>query len=127
MQVNSVVTSYGNKIFGRKWRIVIVYVLRDGPMRFSQIKAQLPDCSVKVLSESLSELEEHHVILRKQYNTIPVKVTYELVDHVYPYVDVVTRYLQFMNLHLYLHRDFYKLTPEMTQEIEASLSVNPNT
>lgn len=127
MHVNSIVTHYGNKIFGRKWRIVIVYVLKDGPMRFSQIKSFMPDCSVKVLSESLQDLEENHVIVRKQYNTIPVKVTYELNDHVKDYIDVMGRYLEFLHIHLYLHREFYKLPADFIQDLESKLTMKKDT
>lgn len=45
-------------------------------MRFSEIRRQLPACSVKVLSQTLKDLETCNLVIRKQYSTIPVKVTY---------------------------------------------------
>lgn len=119
MQIDQHVAEIGNKIFGRKWRIAIVYSLRDGAKRFSQVKAQLPGCSVKVLSESLQDLEYHRIVIRKQYNTIPVKVTYELAGNVVPYTHLVIAYLEFINFHLYLNNDLYNL-PEDVYEIIAA-------
>lgn len=121
MQVDELLTHYGNRIFGRKWRIVIVYVLRDGPLRFSQIKSHLPSCSVKVLSESLQDLEQNNVIVRKQYNTIPVKVTYELADHVNPYMDMVTRYLTFLNLHIIKNAELYNISTETVEQLQENV------
>ena len=61
-----------------KWRLAILYALQDGPLRFSELKEQLPGCSVKVLSSVLKDMVYHKLLVRKQYQTIPVKVTYEL-------------------------------------------------
>lgn len=121
MNVNILVANVGNKIFGKKWRVVIVLVLKDGPLRFSQVKAKLPDCSVKVLSESLQELEQHRIVIRKQYNTIPVKVTYELNDHMQANVMVITDWLRFLSNHVYIHQDLYKLTPEFIEQVETRI------
>ena len=68
----------GSELFGKKWRMAILFYLNDGPRRFSEIKKELPNCSVKVLSEALSDMERSKVLIRKQYDGIPVKVTYEM-------------------------------------------------
>jgi len=66
-----------SEIVGKKWRLVVLYILRDcNEMRFSEIRRQLPNCSVKVLSETLKDLESRKMVIRRQYPTIPVKVTY---------------------------------------------------
>lgn len=122
MQTNNLIANVGNTIFGRKWRIMIVFVLKDGPLRFSQVKDKLSGCSVKVLSESLQELEQHRIIVRKQYNTIPVKVTYELAHHVVPCIPVITGYLKFLHKHVYLNQDLYKFPPEVLETIERDLA-----
>lgn len=121
MQEEALITHYGNKIFGRKWRIVIVYTLKDGPLRFSQIKSKMPNCSVKVLSESLDDLEQHAIVLRKQYNTIPVKVTYELAEHVPPYLDVITRYLLFINVHIAKNAELYNISSESLEQLNKNI------
>jgi len=74
----SYILNTGAELLGKKWRAVIIWYLKDGPLRFSQLKKNIPDISVKVLSEVLKEMEENHLVVRKQYSTIPVKVTYEI-------------------------------------------------
>ena len=68
----------GSELFGKKWRMAILFYLNDGPKRFSEIKKELPQCSVKVLSEALADMERSNILVRKQYDGIPVKVTYEI-------------------------------------------------
>jgi len=64
-------------LVGKKWNLLVLYILRDcNEMRFSEIRREMPQCSVKVLSQTLKELESRKLIIRKQYPTIPVKVTY---------------------------------------------------
>ena len=74
----SFVLNTGAEILGKKWRAVIIWHLKDGPCRFSELKKEIPGISVKVLSEVLKEMEDNYLITRTQYNTIPVKVTYEI-------------------------------------------------
>jgi DNA-binding HxlR family transcriptional regulator len=119
--MNAAITHYGADIFGRKWRVIILHSLKDGPMRFSQIKAGLPDCSVKVLSESLQQLEYHRIILRKQYNTIPVKVTYELSGHVMNYVYLIADYIKFLKGHIYINQDVYEISPEVAEYLHEAI------
>ena len=74
----SFILNTGAELVGKKWRAVVIWHLKGGPLRFSQIKKLIPEVSVKVLSEVLKEMEENMLLVRKQYNTIPVKVTYEI-------------------------------------------------
>jgi len=74
----SYILNTGAELLGKKWRAVIIWYLKDGPKRFSELKKEIPNVSVKVLSEVLKEMEDNDLVVRKQYNTIPVKVTYEI-------------------------------------------------
>ena len=47
----------GAELWGKKWRGAVLWHLKDGPLRFSQLKAMMLDCSVKVLTETLKDLE----------------------------------------------------------------------
>jgi DNA-binding HxlR family transcriptional regulator len=59
------------------WTIYILWLIHaNGPMRFGQVKKQIPQISAKVLTERLRMLEEAGVLLRVQEATIPPKVTY---------------------------------------------------
>lgn len=66
-----------SEILGKKWRLAVLYILKDcNELRFSEIRRHLPRCSPKVLSETLRDLEKRNLVVRRQYPTIPVKVTY---------------------------------------------------
>lgn len=94
-------------LWGKKWRSPIVWVLRKGPMRFSQIKNELPGISVKVLSEALKELEEHELIIREQYPTIPVKVVYSLHEDTLPLIRAQEIYVESLCRFFYKHQGRY--------------------
>ena len=70
-----------NAILGRKWHLRIVYhLLADGPMGFSALKGSLEGVSSKMLSESLSSLEEQELVVRKIVSDQPVRVEYSLTE-----------------------------------------------
>jgi DNA-binding HxlR family transcriptional regulator len=67
------------EIVGRKWHLRIVYhLLQDGPMGFSSLKGELTGVSSKMLSESLSTLEEKGIVDRELVSDQPVRVEYSL-------------------------------------------------
>lgn len=99
----------GIELWGKKWRQPIMYILRDKPLRFSELKRQLPDCSVKMLSEALDSMERDGIIIRTQYNTIPVKVTYELTDDVHLMMDNLTEYTVLLTSFFHKNKDKHDL------------------
>lgn len=76
--VISYILNKGAELVGKKWRAVVIWHLQDHPLRFSELKRKIPEVSVKVLSEVLQEMETNDLLIRTQYPTIPVKVTYQL-------------------------------------------------
>lgn len=59
------------------WTTYILWLIRShGPLRFGQLKKQMPAISAKVLTERLRMLEDAGILSRHQENTIPPKVTY---------------------------------------------------
>ena len=69
-------------IVGRKWNPVLLYhLLTDGPLGFSALKGRVDGISSKMLSESLSDLEEQGLIARELLSDQPVRVEYTLTDH----------------------------------------------
>lgn len=101
------IMNQASEMWGKKWRSAIIWNLRHGPLRFSQIKSELPGISVKVLSETLKDLEEYDLIVRKQYPTIPVKVTYELHEDTIPLIEAQIIYIKCLTRYFYNHRDRY--------------------
>ena len=66
------------KVIQGKWTMVIIYILSDGALRFSEIKKSLPDVTDSNLTKDLRLLELYGVIRRKVYPVIPPKVEYSL-------------------------------------------------
>ena len=65
---------------GDKWSVMIVMSLRDGPLRFSELRRELHGISQKMLTASLRGLERDGFIGRTVYPTVPPKVEYALTD-----------------------------------------------
>ncbi len=57
-------TAFGLELLGERWAMLIVRELMFGPRRFSDIRANLPGISAKVLAERLAGLEANGVVLR---------------------------------------------------------------
>jgi len=68
-------------VTGRKWHLRIVYrLIEEGPMGFSALKETLAGVSSKMLSESLSSLEDHGLVDREIVSDQPVRVEYSLTQ-----------------------------------------------
>ena len=61
-----------------KWAVLILDLLRTGPMRFNQIRRTIKGISQKVLSQTLKKLERDGLISRAVFATVPVTVEYAL-------------------------------------------------
>jgi DNA-binding HxlR family transcriptional regulator len=68
------------ELIGRRWTGAIVRVLLDGRMRYSDLKAAVPDISDRMLSERLKELESEAIVTRTVTPDMPVRVEYELTE-----------------------------------------------
>ncbi len=69
-----------SKIIGKKWYLVIIGRLLDGPKRFGEIEKAIPEISAKVLSDSLAELEQVGIIQRRVESSRPVLIHYFLTE-----------------------------------------------
>ncbi|ARK28597.1 winged helix-turn-helix transcriptional regulator [Halalkalibacter krulwichiae] len=67
-------------LLGKKWTGLIIRVLLDGPKRFKEIKAQIPEMSDRILTERMKELELQKIIVRNVYPEKPVRIEYELTE-----------------------------------------------
>ncbi len=67
-------------IIGGAWTPNIIWYLRAGPRRFSELRADIPQISPKVLTTRLRELEDVGVVERTVIPTSPPSVEYALND-----------------------------------------------
>lgn len=68
------------EFIGRRWNGAILYVLLDGPCRFNELLARVPNISDRLLTERLRELEAAGMVTREVQPGPPVRVVYELTD-----------------------------------------------
>ncbi|AGB42455.1 putative transcriptional regulator [Halobacteroides halobius DSM 5150] len=68
------------KLFSKKWTGLIIHVLSEGPKRFSDISATIPNLSDRMLTKRFKELEENGIIDRKVYPETPVRIEYKLTE-----------------------------------------------
>ena len=69
--------------FGDKWSMLVLYMLHTsetGVLRFNEIRRLMTDCSQKMLSQTLKNLEQSHLVHRKVYPEVPPRVEYSLTE-----------------------------------------------
>jgi len=77
-----------------KWKpVILLRLLANGTMRFSELQKAIPDITKKMLSQQLRELEYHDIVHREVYPLIPPKVEYSISA----YGQRLTPILQAMN------------------------------
>lgn len=57
-------TAFGMELLGERWSLLIVRELIFGPRRFSDLRAELPGISAKILTERLAGLEASGIVTR---------------------------------------------------------------
>ena len=51
-----------------------------GVLRFNEIRRLMTDCSQKMLSQTLKNLEQSHLVHREVYAEVPPRVEYSLTE-----------------------------------------------
>ena len=65
-------------IVGDKWTLPVLYVLKQGTKRYSEIQREIPGISKKMLTQTLRNLESDRILKRKVYPVVPPKTEYYL-------------------------------------------------
>jgi DNA-binding HxlR family transcriptional regulator len=66
------------ELLANKWRITILHVLREGPLRTNALQGAIEEVSPKVLTQTLRGMERDGLIKRHIFNVVPPRVEYEL-------------------------------------------------
>jgi DNA-binding HxlR family transcriptional regulator len=95
------------KLISGKYKLRIVWDLKDGPRRYGEIRSGLlrgldgsSDIAPRVLSRELKALTESGLIDRKDYGVMPPKVEYSLTRKGKSFVPVVATIRDWGSRHL---------------------------
>lgn len=73
-----------------KWKPIIVNALKQGTLRFGQLRRQTPEATRKVLTEQLRGLELDGIVVRKVFGQKWERVEYSLTSYGRTLVPVLT-------------------------------------
>lgn len=79
-------------VIGGKWKMPILWRLKDGSKRYGELRRSLQKVTHKMLTQQLRELEQDEIITRKVYPEVPPKVEYDLTllgKSVIPVIDLL--------------------------------------
>lgn len=71
---------YAFQRIGGKYKGRILWVLRDGFLRYGELNRAVVGITPKMLTQTLKELEADKLITRKVYLEVPPKVEYSLTE-----------------------------------------------
>ena len=68
------------KIVTGKWTMVIIFLLKNEPLRFSELSRRLTQVSQASLTKDLRNMERYGLVHREVYREVPPRVEYSLTD-----------------------------------------------
>ncbi|MFZ4523088.1 MAG: winged helix-turn-helix transcriptional regulator [Bacteroidales bacterium] len=66
---------------GGKWKPVILWYIRKDPVRFGELKAKMPECSLKMFTQQLKELKADGIVSRTIFPEVPLRVEYSMTEY----------------------------------------------
>jgi DNA-binding HxlR family transcriptional regulator len=64
------------ELLANKWRITILHILREGPLRTREIQAAIPEVSPKMMTQTLRGMERDGLLVREVHILGPRHVEY---------------------------------------------------
>jgi len=68
------------QVIGGKWKALILWLVRNEPRRFGELRRLVPDISEKVLIQQLREMEADGIVHRKVFHEVPPRVEYSATE-----------------------------------------------
>jgi DNA-binding HxlR family transcriptional regulator len=72
--------SYVLEKIGGRWKPIILWNLRNGKLRYSELKKAIPPITEKMLIQHLKQLEVDNLVVREVINVMPPRVEYSLSE-----------------------------------------------
>ena len=66
------------QVIGGKWKVVIIHYLLERKHRYGELRRAVPNCTQRILTLQLRELERDELVKRTVYAEVPPRVEYEL-------------------------------------------------
>lgn len=66
------------QVLSGRWPTLLIYYLKEGTKRFSDLRRDNPTISHKMLSAELRKLEEAGIVQRTEFDGYPLRVEYDL-------------------------------------------------
>lgn len=66
------------QVLSGRWPTLLIYYLKDGIKRFSDLRRDNPTISHKMLAFELRKLEEAGIVSRTEFDGYPLRVEYDL-------------------------------------------------
>ena len=68
------------ELLSRKWAGLLIHVLSVGPRHFSELRAEIPGVSARMLAARMQELQKAGIVTRDVQAHPPVRVVYSLTE-----------------------------------------------
>jgi DNA-binding HxlR family transcriptional regulator len=86
-----------------KWKLLIVQQLAEGPLRFHELKARIPEISEKMLAQELKAMTQSGLLLRQDPEEGAPRIEYalsEIGEELRPLIGELTRFGKRYHAHL---------------------------
>ena len=77
------------RVMKGKWKIVIIWLLREKALRFTELKSSIFHITQAYLSSQLKELESDNLVVRKSFDEVPPRVEYSLTEEGEKFISVI--------------------------------------
>ena len=82
-----------------KWKILILWYLRDEKKRFNELQKLLPRTTQKMLIQKLRELEHDGIINREVFPVVPPKVEYSISTYGESLIPILKQLYKWGDIH----------------------------
>jgi DNA-binding HxlR family transcriptional regulator len=68
-------------VIGGKWKVLILWALREEAQRFGELRRLVEGISEKMLIQHLKEMQADGIVTRKDFKEVPPRVEYALTPY----------------------------------------------
>ncbi len=87
------------RMVGDKWSLVVVSLLSEGPLRFTELMREVDGISHRMLTQTLRGLVRDGLVSRAAYAEVPPRVEYTLTDLGHTLLEPITELAAWVERH----------------------------